>query len=204
MTGRVARRFEVLERREVWNGFFRAEALKIRHDRFGGGEVECARELWTQRRAIAVLPYDPVTDRVLLVEQFRTGAMAHPEGPWVIEAIAGMVEGDDDLKETARREAMEEAGLDLGDLEEVAVFLSSPGCTTERVHVFIGLTTLPEHGAVFGLEHEGEDILTHVMSFEDAMAGLTSGRILGVTALVGLHALAIRRQRYRLAVQATS
>lgn len=203
MSGPQRRHFEVLERREVWHGFFRAEALTVRHDRFSGGQVECSRELWIQRRAVAVLPYDPRTDRVLLVEQFRTGALEAPEGPWVLEAIAGMVDGDDGLEETARREALEEAGLALDDLEEVAVFLSSPGCTTERVHVYLGRTDLPEHGAVFGLADESEDILTHVLSFEEAMLGLDQRRILGVTALVGLQALALRRPAYRKAVAAT-
>lgn len=200
MSAPARRRFEVLERREVWRGFFRAEELRIRHERFSGGEVECARELWIQRRAIAVLPYDPRTDRVLLVEQFRTGAIDAPEGPWVMEAIAGMVDGADGLEETARRESMEEAGLAMAELEEVAVFMSSPGCTTERVHVFLGLTDLPETGAVFGLAHEHEDILTHVMGFDEAMAGLAARRILGVTALIGLQALALRRDAYRRAV----
>jgi len=193
------RRFEILERREVWRGFFRAEALRIRHERFSGGDVECSRELWIQREAIAVLPYDPCNDRVLLVEQFRTGAIDAPDGPWVMEAIAGMVDGDDSAEETARRESMEEAGLETIDLEEVAVFMSSPGCTTERVHVFLGLADLPEAGAVFWLAHESEDILTHVMTFEEAMAALGAGRILGVTALVGLQALALRRPGYRQA-----
>ncbi|HEX2528295.1 MAG TPA: NUDIX domain-containing protein [Geminicoccus sp.] len=202
MTGQDKRRFEVLERREVWRGFFRAEALKIRHECFSGGEVECARELWFQRRAVAVLPYDPRHDRVLLVEQFRTGAMEHPEGPWVLEAVAGMVDGDDGLEETARRETMEEAGLNLWQLEEVGVFLSSPGCTTERVHTFIGLADLPAEGSVFGLQQESEDILTHILSFDQAMAGLENRRILGVTALVGLQALALRRDRYRQQVGA--
>jgi ADP-ribose pyrophosphatase len=203
VSARKGRRFQVLERHEVWRGFFRAEALKIRHERFSGGEIECSRELWIQRRAIALLPYDPRTDRVLLVEQFRTGAIDAPEGPWVMEAIAGMVDGEDGLEETARREAMEEAGLAMTELEEVAVFMSSPGCTTERVHVFLGLTDLPESGAVFGLAHESEDILTHVMSFDDAMAGLAARRILGVTALIGLQALALRRDAYRRAVSSS-
>jgi ADP-ribose pyrophosphatase len=93
--------------------------------------------------------------------------------------------------------------LDLADLDEVGEFLSSPGCTTERVHVFIGITDLPEQGAVFGLEEEGEDILTHIFRFEEAMAGLECRRILGVTALVGLQALALRRQSYRDAAGVT-
>jgi ADP-ribose pyrophosphatase len=197
VSNRKARRFEILERRQVWHGFFRAEALQIRHERFDGGTVECSRELWIQWRAIAVLPYDPRTDRVLLVEQFRTGAIDAPEGPWVLEAVAGMVDGEDGLEETARRETMEEAGLELDRIEKVAEFMSSPGCTTERVHVFLGLADLPEHGSVFGLADESEDILTHVMRFDDAMASLEERRILGVTALVALQALALRRQGYR-------
>ena len=189
--------FQVLERQERWRGFFRAEQLKIRHERFASGDLTCNRELWIQRHAIAVLPYDPATDRLLLVEQFRAGAIDAPEGPWVLEAVAGMIEGDDSIEATAKREALEEAGLEPVDLIKVAEFLSSPGCTTERVHVFLGLAELPEHGSVFGLEEENEDILTHIMTFAEAMADLASGKILGVTALVGLQALALRRTELR-------
>ena len=194
-----SRDFQILERQQVWHGFFSAEKLKLRHSRFAGGELVCSRELWVQHRAVSVLPYDPITDRVLLVEQFRAGAIDAPEGPWVLEAVAGMIEGDDDIVATVLREAEEEAGLQLRNLEKVGEFMSSPGCTTERVYMFLGLADLPEQGAVFGLAEESEDILTHIMSFDDAMAGLADGTILGITALVGLQALAMRRPGLRAA-----
>ena len=194
------RRVEVLERREVWKGFFRAEVLRLRHERFSGDQIECERERWIQRRAVTVLPYDPVADTVLLIEQFRAGAMEQSEGAWIIEAIAGMIDADDTgPDEAARREAKEEAGLDLERLEHVGAFLSSPGCTTERVEVFIGLTDLSAAGGIHGLEDEVEDILNHVLPFPDAMAHLDAGHVLGISAVVALQALALRRNTYRAA-----
>ena len=84
---------EVLEQRVAYQGFFRMENYRLRH-RLYGGEMSpvIVRELFERGHAVAVLPYDPRHDEVVLLEQFRIGALEAPGGPWLVEIIAGMIE----------------------------------------------------------------------------------------------------------------
>ena len=80
--------------------------------------------------AVCVLPYDPQRDRVVLIEQFRVGALGKVDNPWLIELVAGLIDKDESPDEVARREAVEEAGLELADLWPVTRYFPSPGAAT--------------------------------------------------------------------------
>ncbi len=192
------RHFEILERRRRHDGFFKLDLLRLRHERFAGGwSVPLSRELFLQREAVAALPWDPCTDRVVLIEQFRAGAIEAPDGPWLIEAVAGLREPGEDPEAVARREVAEEAGLEVRRLEPVGAYRSSPGATNELVHVFIAEVTAPAEGGIFGLAGEQEDIRSHVLAAEEAFAWLESGRITAATAVFPLLWLMARRERLR-------
>ncbi len=191
------RKFEVLARRRVHQGFYRFDILELRHERFAGGWTHpLKRELLLQPDAVAVLPYDAKRDRVVLIEQFRVGALDAPDGPWLLEAVAGIIEEGETAEQVARREIREEAGLEAGRLERVGAYRSSPGGTSERVEVFIAEVEAPEEGGIFGLDAEQEDIRTLPMMAEEAFRLLGEGRITAATAVVPL--LYLRAERARL------
>ncbi len=180
------------------DGFFQLDLLRVRFEKFEGGwSVPLDRELFLQREAVAVLPYDPRSDRVVLIEQFRSGAIDREEGPWLIEAVAGLREPRETPEEVARREVEEEAGLIAGRLERVGAYRSSPGATNELVHVFIAEVEAPEGGGIHGLESEHEDIRTHVMSRSEALSLLQDGAITAATAVVPLLFLKSEARRLR-------
>ncbi len=192
------RHFEILERRRCHDGFFKLDLLRLRHERFGGGwSVPLSRELFLQREAVAALPWDPGSDRVVLIEQFRSGAIGAPGGPWLIEAVAGLREPGEDPETVARREVAEEAGLRVGRLEPVGAYRSSPGATNELVHVFIAEVAAPAAGGIFGVEGEHEDIRSLVLAAEEAFAWRRAGRITAATAVVPLLWLEAHRARLR-------
>ncbi|MEK0083804.1 NUDIX domain-containing protein [Benzoatithermus flavus] len=192
------RRVEILERERLHDGFFKLDRLKLRHERFAGGWTPpLSRELFIQRPAVVVLPYDPVQDRVVLVEQFRTGCLEHPGDPWLIEAPAGLIDTEETPEAVARREVREETGLEVGRLAPVCIYHSTPGGTTERVHAFVAEVTAPESGGVFGLPDEHEDIRTHVLAAEEAFAWVEAGRIIAANGLIPLMWLRIHRDRLR-------
>lgn len=201
MTGTARRlHFEILERCRVHDGFYRFDRLRIRHERFEGGWTPpLDRELLVQREAVAVLPYDPRRDRVVLIEQFRAGALDSEDGPWLLEAVAGLSEPGELPEQVARRELLEETGLTCGRLEAACRYRSSPGGTSELVSVFIAEVDAPESNGVFGASDEHEDILTHPMSPEAAFAGVAAGRIVAATAVVPLLYLRTHRDRLRTA-----
>jgi ADP-ribose pyrophosphatase len=196
---RAAKRgVEILERSRVHDGFFKLDVLRLRHERFDGGWTPpLRRELFVQRTAVAVLPYDPQQDRVVLVEQFRTGCLGQPGEPWLMEAVAGLIEEGETPEQVAAREVREEAGLEVGRLAFACQYHSTPGGTTERVHAFVAEVTAPASGGVFGLAHEHEDIRTHVLPAEEAFAWAEDGRIIAANGLIPLLWLRIHRDRLR-------
>jgi ADP-ribose pyrophosphatase len=194
----MADEYEILERREVYRGFFRLEVLKLRHALFRGGTSRVlTRELFHQRRAVIVLPYDPARDEVVLIEQFRVGALESAATPWLLEAPAGMVEAGETLEAVARREVREECGVEIGRLVHALDYLSSPGVTSERVSVFIGEVTAPPVAGIFGRPEEAEDIRSHIVPAEQAFAALREGRLVAITAVLSLQYLMLHRDRLR-------
>lgn len=190
--------FEILGRERLYEGFYAFDRLLLRHERFAGGwSPPLVRELLVQRHAVAVLPYDPERDLVVLIEQFRVGAIDADDGPWLVEAVAGLVEPGETAEQVARRELREEAGLDAGRLAFVGRYRSSPGGTTEQVEVFVAEVRAPDREGVYGSGHEHEDIRTRILPSTDAFAAVARGEIVAATAVVPLLWLESHRSRLR-------
>ena len=192
---------EILAQRTVFQGFFRINEYKIRHRLFGGGWSDVVtREMFERGHAVVVLPYDAKTDQLVLVEQIRLGAKDSDQSPWLLEAVAGMIGQDENgqdeaCDEVARREAFEEAGLTLGRLEPMLSYLSSPGGTTERIHLFLGELTAPVQTGVFGLPEEHEDIRVHLMQRRTAMELLSAGKIDNAATVIALQWLELHHSK---------
>ncbi|WP_176556064.1 NUDIX domain-containing protein [Rubellimicrobium rubrum] len=158
--------------------FFRFEGLEIDHRRFNGERATgLSREVMVGADAALVLPYDEARDRVLLVEQFRTGpARRGDPQPWILEPVAGLVDAGETPKEAALREAKEEAHLDLGSLIPMFTGYASPGNATDHFFAYLALCDLPDdHATSGGLEAEHEDLRLHLLPFEEAMGLVESG-----------------------------
>lgn len=186
----------VVEKREaLFQGFYRVDKLHLRHRQFAGGMGRLlTREMFVRPAAVGVLVYDADSDEVLLIEQFRVGAMA-TACPWQMEVVAGLVEPGEAPEEVARREALEEAGVTVDQLEKVMDFLPSPGGSDELFTLFVGRADLGLAGGIHGLPEEGEDIRVNVMSVNQALAALQRGRINNAPCIVALQWLALNKPR---------
>jgi ADP-ribose pyrophosphatase len=192
------RRVEVLERALAYDGRFKIFRYRLRHTRFAGGmSPELTRELFERGHAAAVLPYDPAADAVVLVEQFRIGALGSPYDCWLLEPVAGIIEAGETPHEVARREAMEEAGLEILELIPACEYFVSPGGSSERCRVFIGRVESGRAGGVFGHAAEGEDIRAHVVPFSQARAWLDDGTLCVASTVVAVQWLALHRDEVR-------
>ncbi len=189
---------EVVEREACFRGFYQLDRLHLRHRLFAGGMGKLInRELFVRHDAVCVLPYDPQRDCVVLIEQFRIGALDKSANPWLIELVAGLIDKDEQPEEVARREAVEEAGLELAELWPLTQYYPSPGGSDERVHLYVGRCDSRGAGGVHGLEEEGEDIRVLVWSLEEALAALDDGRIDNAASIIALQWLALNRDKVR-------
>lgn len=185
---------EILEKTICFEGFFRLERYRLRHRLFNGDwSRPLVRELFERGHAAAILPYDPIRDEVILIEQFRVGALAAPGGPWLLEIVAGVIEGNENTEEVVKRESMEEADCVITDLIPLYDFLVSPGGTTERVALFCGRVDAAHAGGIHGAADEDEDIKVHVVTLDAALALVKSGRINSASSIIALQWLALNR-----------
>ena len=184
--------FEIIEKTPLYQGFFQMLRYRIRHQLFAGGWSEpFDRECLERGHAVAVLPYDPVRDQVVMVEQFRVGALDTQQNPWLWEIVAGIIEPGESREDVAHREALEEAGCRINELRYILDFLVSPGGTTETIGLYCGLVDSSGLGGIHGLEHEYEDIRVKVMTRTEALALFDAGKITNATAIIALQWLAL-------------
>ena len=189
---------EVVEREACFRGFYQLDRLHLRHRLFAGGMGKLInRELFVRHDAVCVLPYDPQRDCVVLIEQFRVGALDKSLNPWLIELVAGLIDKDEQPEQVARREAVEEAGLELAELWPLTQYYPSPGGSDERVHLYVGRCDSRGAGGVHGLEDEGEDIRVLVWSLDEALAAVANGRIDNAASIIALQWLALNRAKVR-------
>jgi ADP-ribose pyrophosphatase len=192
------RTVDLIEKRTVFDGYFRIDRFRIRHSLHDGGMSDpLDREVFERGHVAAVLPVDPVRDEVVLIEQFRIGPYAAGWHPWLLEGVAGIIGDGETAEDVARREAMEEAGCEITDLVPVIRYLSSPGACTETVDLFCGRVDAGRAGGIHGLDEEGEDIRVVVYSLEAALALLEAGKIVNGKTIIALQWLALNYDRLK-------
>jgi len=192
---------EIQSEERVWQGRFPLEVIRFRHRRFDG-EMSGQRvwELWRRGPAAAVLPYDPWTDAVVLIEQFRLPALAAGLDPVLLELPAGLCDGDEPPEATAQREMLEEVGFAADRLEPIGRFLLTPGGSDEVCSLYAGRVRVSSavHDAVgLGMAAEQEDIRIRVWPAAEALAAAFDGRVTNVLTAAGLYWLAAQRERLR-------
>jgi ADP-ribose pyrophosphatase len=189
--------FEVLDKTISYSGFFRMEKYRLRHELFAGGwSPEITRECLERGHAVAVLLYDPDHDQVVLLEQFRVGALEFPGGPWLLEIVAGIMDDPGETtEEVARRETAEEAGCELLDLIPICHYLVSPGGTSESITLFCGRVDTSRIGGLQGVAEEHEDIRLHVVSRAEAFELRNAGRINSAAPIIALQWLELNRDK---------
>ena len=193
-----AQNVALIDKTTPYDGHFRIDVYRLRHKRFGGGWTEVmSRELFERGRATVVLPYDPVRDAVVLIEQFRIGAYAAGLKPWLIEPVAGIVEPGETPEDVARREAFEEAGCEIAELEPIGTVLSSPGGCSEVLHLYCGRVDSAGVGGLHGLAHEHEDIRAFVEPVDTVLVRLAKGEYNNASTVMTLQWLALNRERLK-------
>jgi len=199
-SGKTSQDLTIEQRETSHSGFYALDSMHLRHTKFDGSKSELLRrEVFKSSDATIVLPYDPVTDTILMVEQIRMGPIGRADPvPWCLEPVAGLVDPGEGPEETAHREALEEAGVSFTALETVANGYSSPGASTGYFFLYVGLCDLSDHQSdQAGIPDEGEDICSHIIAFDHAMELVDTGEINVLPTILCLNWLAHHRDRLR-------
>ena len=182
---------ELIEKQAAFSGYFQIHRLRLRFPLYAGGmSREVVREVLERGQVAAVLLVDPDNDAVVLIEQFRPGPYAAGDEPWMIEIVAGVIEGTESAEEMSMREAREEANCDISDLFPVMRFFTSPGSSTESITLFCARVDSTHAGGIHGLDDEGEDIRVMVVSVDQALALVDDGKIVNAKTIIALQWLA--------------
>lgn len=189
--------WKIHQKELAYDGHFKVTKFDLSHEKYNGESTPLLRrELVERDDAVAMVAYDPVTDEVVLVEQFRVGAISE-EQPWLIEIVAGLIEPNESPEQVTIRESQEEIGCTPSELIKIADFYTSPGGNSEWVHLYIGKISVQEIGQSGGLEEEGEDIKVTVVPASDVAYMLSTGEVRSAIAIVGLQWFVMNRENIR-------
>ncbi len=193
----------VLHQEKGYDGFLAIEKLTLTHKTHSGDQTApLVREAMTRRPVVAVLPYDPKRDQIVLIQQFRIGPFLHTGPLFPVEIIAGIIDPEDKSADiTVRREAREEANLELTDIKCIHKLYPSPGGCSEHLSLYVGLCDASSVDGVYGVAHENEDILAAAVSYDTAQDLIASGMICDAASLLALSWLALHREALRTSLQ---
>ena len=178
---------ELLSKKTLYKGFFKMEEYRFKHRLFDGGWSEVVtREVFERGHAVVVLPYDPIADKVVLIEQIRVPVLECSQTPWLLELVAGMIDPGQSSSSVAIRELKEETGLTATKVTKVNQYFSSPGGTSERFDFYWAQVDSSAASGHYGLAEEHEDIKVHVVDREQAYKMITNGRIANASTVIGL------------------
>ena len=189
--------WKLVKHSTLFEKYFRLDEYSLSHELFAGGDSPVfTREIFERGSVVAVLPYDPGRRKVVLIEQFRAGAIGDPDGPWLIESVAGVIEPGESTQQVALRECVEEAGCEIRQLELISQYYVSPGGTSEHCSLYCGLVNSDGVAGIHGLADENEDIRVMVVDAEEAFAWVRAGRIRSSATIIALQWLELNQARF--------
>lgn len=182
-----------------YNGHFKVTQYQLTHEKYDGNETEILqRELVSRSDAIAMVAYDPYADELVLVEQFRVGAI-NSKHPWLLEIVAGLIEPGESPEAVTIRECQEEIGCKPSELIKIGGFYTTPGGVSEWIHLYIGKISISDVSESGGLDDEGEDIKVTLISASDVSNMLSNGLVKSAIGIIGLQWFLLNHEKIKQA-----
>jgi ADP-ribose pyrophosphatase len=196
---RRIKKFQIIEKKAVFDGFFKVNQVTFKHTLYRGGWSEpLEREVFERGNCVAVLLYDPKRDEVVIIEQVRAGALKlGAKQAWLLEIVAGAIEEGETAEDVAYRESIEESGCEVQELIKIMDFFTSPGGTSELLTLFCGKVDTTNVGGIHGLEHEHEDIAVKAVAFNEVCELLENGKLLSAIPIIAVQWLQLNRLSLR-------
>ena len=180
-------KFKILDKKNIHDGFFKMNEVTLKYKKYDGDwSNEIKRELFGGAQVSAVLPYDPVNKKIVLIQQFRPGTISRESQNYLDEIVAGIIDPGETPEDTAKRECLEETGCEVSNLRSIQGYFPAPGSSESFYNLFIGEVIAPQKEIIRGLENENEDILVKSYSFDEIKAKMKKKEILNGLTLIAL------------------
>ncbi|HED12720.1 MAG TPA: NUDIX domain-containing protein [Gammaproteobacteria bacterium] len=188
------KKVSISKQQTIYDGYVKVEEYYFQHQLFAGGtSPQIRRELVERGEAVAVLAIDLDREKLIMIEQFRIGALAAGAYPWSLEIVAGIIEPGEPLESVAIRETLEETGCKIENLRFITDYLSTPGVSSERIHLYCGITDSRQVGGTHGVASEGEDIRVFTINFDDIAQMLKNPQACNGLTIIALQWLLLNR-----------
>ncbi len=189
-------RVKISKHQAVYDGYVTVEEYYFQHHLFSGGmSRKIRRELVERGEAVAVLAIDPKREKLVMIEQFRIGALAAGADPWSLEIVAGIIEPGESAETVVKREMEEETGCQIEQLLFITDYLSTPGVSSERIHLYCGITDSRQANGIHGVVSEGEDIRVFCVDFDAVTLTLNNPRACNGLTIIALQWLLLNRDK---------
>ena len=180
-------KFKIINKKNIHSGFFKMNEVTLKYKKYDGNwSNEIRRELFGGAQVSAVLPYDPIKNKIILIQQFRPGTISKNVGNYLDEIVAGIIDKGEDPQATARRECFEETGCEVKKLIPIQGYFPAPGSSESFYNLFIAEVDSFNGERIMGVENENEDIYVKSYKIEEVKQKLEEGSILNGLTLIAL------------------
>ena len=180
-------KFKILDKKNIHDGFFKMNEVTLKYKKYNGDWSNAIkRELFGGAQVSAVLPYDPINKKIVLIQQFRPGTISRDNQNYLDEIVAGIIDPGETPEDTAKRECLEETGCEISNLTSIQSYFPAPGSSESFYNLFLGEVIAPDKEIIRGLENENEDILVKSYSFDEVKTKMNKKEILNGLTLIAL------------------
>ena len=180
-------KFKILDKKNIHDGFFKMNEVTLKYKKYNGDwSNEIKRELFGGAQVSAVLPYDPINKKIVLIQQFRPGTISRDNQNYLDEIVAGIIDSGETPEDAAKRECLEETGCEISNLASIQGYFPAPGSSESFYNLFLGEVIAPDKEIIRGLENENEDILVKSYSFDEVKTKMNNKQILNGLTLIAL------------------
>ena len=178
---------KIIKKMKIYDGFFKLHELTFLHKKHNGQwSNELKREIFSGASVATVLPYDPIKNRIILINQFRAGVLEQKVNPMMNEIVAGIIDEGEKPEDAAIRECYEETGCKIKKIKTIQSYFPAPGSSESYYHLFLGEIESFEGTRIMGLSNEDEDILVRSYTITEIKKLLFEKRIINGLTLIAL------------------
>ena len=179
--------FKVTNKKNLYDGFFKMNEISLKYKKYDGSwSNEIKRELFGGAQVSAVLPFDPIKKKIVLIQQFRPGTISKNTNNYLNEIVAGIIDPGESPEIAAKRECLEETGYKIKKLTPIQGYFPAPGSSESFYHLFLGEVDSKNGKKIMGLDNENEDILVESFKINQVKKMMQEGKFINGLTLIAI------------------